>query len=423
MRKKWYKDKKNLITILITFWGIFIGLFSLIEILDRFGLEIFTKEESGYLKFIIYIMISLVITLCVAIYKIDKFYNQEITEPLCDTEDNVSLMNMISEAFDNGRHMEVIKLGNAVIDSLWYSDKYKLRKKIARRVKDSAELLDDNYCLAKVLIEDLGNGTLEVERKPDSAIRFMKEGVEIAEENNFYFLCARGNRNLACAYVLKSQKSINDEEKRSNLSEAEKYSVTAQEYIAKIEVEGERIDAEASILYVKNKIEVLKGDYEESIVTLKKIEDLYDKLLRIASYKYKAEDRLVKVYREKGMNLLRLRDKKRNELVIELNSNGNITTERTKKILKEIEDYETQAIKILRKAKTRSIMQKNYNNILIVCNILIKYYMDTYSSERENDIKELIDNGERYINRVEIEEYKKTFNNLREDFLKMKDNL
>lgn len=416
------KDKKKskffvkLLAILGTVYGL---LYTILQIIDSFWIEIFPKGEGSFIYLLLFVMGGLIIGLIITIFSIVNFYKEQINTNEDVINESVSLIDMIKEAFQNNRDMEVIKLGNAVIDSLWYSDKYQLRMDIAKLVKESSSRIGEKYFEAKVLIEDLGNGRIEAQKDLTIAIQYLIEGIDIAERNDIYFLCSRGYRHLACAYVLKFRDSVNSLEKERFLKIAQENIEKAEEYIKKIKINGEKNDAKASVLYAKNKILTAMGMYEENIEVLKEIKKVYENLSKINSYKYKVKDRLTNVDREIGNNLLLLWAKKKEELRIELNENQNIVTDRINILNNQIKKYENDAIEALNKSLRDSEILKNYNNILKVCNILIGYYIEKDPSHVREDIKErikyFVQIGDRYFDKAEIEKDKDTFKKLKEN--------
>lgn len=101
-------------------------------------------------------------------------------------EQSDSIIAMLKEAEAHSRWREIIKIGSSLSDVLWFTSRKKLRVAIGHFVEVAAQQLNDTYTLSSTLIEDLGNTLLGL-GKPDKGIGYIKRGIEVAKDSNYFF--------------------------------------------------------------------------------------------------------------------------------------------------------------------------------------------------------------------------------------------
>lgn len=334
----WYKNKKNWFQICGIICASFVSLFGIDSILVHYNIYILEYSNS----FLTFILLSFIVALIRIIFIISKFYNEK--PEVMGVVNNDSLSGMIMEAYNDKRYAEVVKIGTALSEALWYSGRHSLRLEISSYVKDAAEKIDDYYTYSRMLIEDLGNGTLEMRKKVVEAIKFIESGLSVAIDNNYWYLAARGYRNLACAYAYKYHKS--NKSSCEDLSTALKYYELGCKVCESIEDEKENLDALGSLKYALCKIKQLENDSKGAIESLKGAIDHYDNLSKKPGSELLSRDRLVKIYREIG------------RLYLGTQNNVKIGIDYLKKSIKMAED------------------QRDYSNALRAGIELISYYSE-----------------------------------------------
>ena len=370
---KLIKEKSIFVKPLIYCVSSFVALIGLSQAFDYFQIDFKTLICKPVFVFIYIAIIIALIRLIVEITKVDT---EHITKTSVETESD-SLIEMLKEAESHSRWTEIIKLGSALSDFLWYTSRKKLRLAIGRFVEVAATQANDYKTLAFTLIEDIGNTTMVLGR-PDEGIKAIKKGIKIAEEHQYYFLVARGYRNLANSYSFKSDtKSAKD-----NIA-------LATEYANKITNEAERLSALGGIEYAKCKFEEQSGNYDAAIDALDKSIEYYKELSR----KYPSthdmnKDRIVKVYREKGNALIK---------------KGNT------------EDAMNALYEGLKLAQETL----NHENIVRCCTLIAKIQMDKDLSSDPSaihTIEGLLNIAKQHIDKTDIPTVRKAFNDISKKF-------
>ncbi|MCI8508468.1 MAG: hypothetical protein HFJ06_07920 [Lachnospiraceae bacterium] len=333
--RKWFIRHQLAVKLLIWLLASFFGLFSIYEILDYF------KVNFIYIflnPIIIFICISIIVTLIRAIV----YLIQNIPSSLSNStneyiDDKDSLIEMLKDAESHSRWTEIIKIGSALSDVLWFTSRKKLRVAIGHFVEVAATQIDDKYTLSTTLIEDLGNTIMGL-GKVDEGIKYIERGIEVAEECNFYFLIMRGYRNLANCYSLKGDST-----------KATVYLTNAEAATNNIADEIKKYEALGAIEYARCKVYKTDKRYDDAIKALDDSISSYKKL----SNKYpetekRNNDRLVKIYREKGA------------IYLAMNTENSIDR---------AYDSLTAGLKLARETM-------NYENIIKCCNMLAKILID-----------------------------------------------
>lgn len=268
----------------------FIGLYGVYEVLAYFEIKIL---ENPIPPFIWFLCLSTILMLVRAIGHLLKCFPKPITDTNEYISNNDSLIEMMKEAESHSRWAEIIKIGSALSDVLWFTSRKKLRVAIGHFVQVAAQQSNDKYTLSATLIEDLGNTVMGLGR-PDEGISYIKQGIKIAETENYPFLIMRGYRNLANCYSMKNDPIS-----------AEVQLTVATQATNNITNTAKKLEAFGAIEYARCKILKKQGKNTEAINALDAAIAYYDDLSnQFPDSKKQNNDRLVKIYREKGVIFL-----------------------------------------------------------------------------------------------------------------------
>jgi len=283
---EWYKEHQLFTTPIVWLIASFVGLFGVYEVFDYFNIKFLDKLTK---PFVLLLLISIILALGRAVVYLLEHYPKLATEISKELLENDSIIAMLKEAESHSRWAEIIKIGSSLSDVLWFTSRKKLRIAIGHFVEVAAQQSNDLYVLSTTLIEDLGNTYLGL-GKPDKGIAYINRGIKIAENNNYPFLIMRGYRNLSCCYSYK-----NDPTKAlTYLKQAEAAAETITDPIQKLEALG-------AIEYARCKVYKKEGQFIEAVSTLDTAITHYNTLSQQhPDTKKRNDDRLVKVYREKG---------------------------------------------------------------------------------------------------------------------------
>lgn len=269
----------------------FIGLFSVHEVLEHFNIQFFSSLVKPWITFLLLsIIIALIRYIVFLLTTVPKTGN----ESQVINADSDSLVEMLKDAEAHSRWAEIIKIGSALSEVLWFTSRKNLRVIIGHFIEVAATQLKDNETLASTLIEDLGNTVMGL-GNPDKGIEYIKNGIEIAEKNNYHFLIMRGYRNLANCYAMKN-----------DATNSEKYLEKAIIATNNITNESQKLEALGGIEYARCKTFEHSNKFDDALNAL----DTCIKHYTMLSQKYPETksrnlDRLVKVYREKGVIYLK----------------------------------------------------------------------------------------------------------------------
>lgn len=352
--REWLNKHAMLVKSLIWLVASFLGLFSIYLILDYFNINFI---NSLLRPITLFVCISIIITLLRVIFFMIQNFPVNLTNEYLD--DNDSLIEMLKDAESHSRWTEIIKIGSALSDVLWFTSRKKLRVAIGHFVEVAATQIDDKYILSTTLIEDLGNTIMGL-GKVDEGIKYIKRGIKVAEENHFYFLIMRGYRNLANCYSLKG-----------NSIQAVDYLKKAENATNDIIDEVKKYEALGAIEYARCKIYKTDKKYYDAIKALDNSISNY----AILSQKYpetekRNNDRVVKIYREKGA------------IYLAMNTESSIDS---------AYDSLSTGLKLAKEAM-------NYENIIRCCNMLAKILIDKNAIDAAEGMMNI---AKEYINKVD----------------------
>lgn len=285
---RWYRDSVLHRSAAIIFVGTLGGLLLLYQGLDMFKVKLpFDTGTSALIFFLIAVIVTLIrVVDRLAVINAELANRpREAQVPAPD-----SILQMMKDAESNSRWAEIIKLGNALSEVLWYTSRKRLRIDVGHFLEVAARQTGDVETLARTLIEDLGN-TIMGMGDPAQGIAYITQGIKIAEENGLHALTARGYRNLANSY------SLRGDTKAAGAALAKAYT-----FANMLANDSDKLEALGSIAYAQSKIYRGNGEYEKALGSLDEAIQHYTALQN--AYPNTAasnKDRLVKIFREKGV--------------------------------------------------------------------------------------------------------------------------
>jgi len=283
---EWYKAHQLFTAPVVWLIGSFVALFGVYEVFDYFSIKFLDDLVK---PFVLFVLISVILSLSRIIVYLLKNYPKLPAEISNELVENDSIIAMLKEAESHSRWAEIIKIGSSLSDVLWFTSRKKLRVAIGHFMEVAAQQSNDTYTLSATLIEDLGNTYLGL-GKPDKGITYINRGIKIAEKNNYPFLIMRGYRNLSCCYSFKNDPTS----ALTYLGQAETAATTITDPINKLEALG-------AMEYARCKVYKKQGDFSKAVNTLDAATAHYNSLsLQYPDTKKRNDDRLVKIYREKG---------------------------------------------------------------------------------------------------------------------------
>lgn len=288
----WYRPSKFWRSALISFWVSLGSLWSIYAILNYFKVKLPWSLGTS-LPF--FIAASIVVAMARIIVTLSNNLATAIQSRQPVPMHNDSIIDMMKDAESNSRWGEIIKLGTALSEALWYTSRKRLRVDVGHFLEVAARQTNNHEILARTLIDDLGNTIMGL-GDVNQGISYIKQGIKIAEENGLHYLIARGYRNLANCYSFKGDTAS----ARRALANA---SAAAQQ----IPSQREQLDAIGAIKYAESKIAYTDGKYQEAIDQLNSAIQIYSDLAKQFPETSDAnKDRLVKIHREKGVIYLKM---------------------------------------------------------------------------------------------------------------------
>ncbi len=168
----------------------------------------------------------------------------------------LNLIGQVRDAFQQHRWHEVCRYGEVLSRALWLSGQYEFRIEVGKLVEQAASFIDENRIRVKALIDDLG-WTSFVIGDHFKAIRYIKDGLRIADDISDYYFLAKGNRHLASIA-----------RRSGNLQEAEHLLNKAQNYAQEIKDDSDRQEIENSLLISTGKLFLEKKQYNDALKLL-----------------------------------------------------------------------------------------------------------------------------------------------------------
>lgn len=310
------------------------GIYGILEFADYFGFsvkDIIEAANPDILLLIFCMMIALIAALTVS-------FRYMLSEGKRSKKDE-SILSILESAVKEQRKSEILKIGPALSDFLWYTGRKELRIKVGQIVEVTARETQDYEILARTFIEDIGN-TMESIGKIDEGIRIIERGIVTAEQHDLPFLKLRGYCHLASAYC--ARRDAMDKEK------AESALANADSCMSSITKEDQKQEAVGSVEYARAKFYLYKNEYDKSIESLDKSIAAYNKITELHPETKKInKDRIVKILRQKGVVYLTKNNEESTDKAIEFFTKG------------------------LRLAKSTD----NYENIVVTSNYLAEIYL------------------------------------------------
>lgn len=288
----WYKDRNFWKGILIAFWASLAAMWLIYEILDYFKVSLPWSLQAS-LPF--FIAAALLVAMARTITALSAKLSLATRPTPVKEASSDSILSMMKDAESNSRWGEIIKLGTALSEVLWYTSRKKLRVEVGHFLEVAARQTDNHEALANTLIEDLGNTIMGL-GDVNQGISYIQQGIEVAEAHGLHFLAARGYRNLANCYSFKGESA----RARAALTKAHAEAQQIREPQKKMEAAG-------AIVYAESKLAFTDGKFPEAIARLDEVARIYSDLARqFPETATKNNDRIVKIHREKGVVYLRM---------------------------------------------------------------------------------------------------------------------
>jgi len=357
--------------LIIFFVGSLIGLYTIYVILNRFKVDVWIVINPSITFWLVAIIIAMGRYIVYLIMMISK-PNENEKNTLQAESANDSLIEMLQDAEAHSRWAEIIKIGSALSEVLWFTSRKKLRVVIGKFVEIAATQLEDDKTLASTLIEDLGNTIMGL-GNPDKGIEYICQGIQIAEKNGYSFLIARGYRNLANCYALKND-AVNSEIYLNKATEA------ADEIVD----EAQKLEALGGIAYARCKEYEHKQQFEDAITSLDNSIEYYKRLGKnYPETESRNKDRLVKVYREKGIIYMKM-----NKLGL----------------------AKQEICEGLRRAQETM----NHENIVRCCTMIVKIELD--EGEEFQSIEGVLNIAKQHIDKIDTPKIRKEYNDISRRF-------
>lgn len=277
-----------LISIILAEYGI-IELFEYIVGQETFflnkvssGVRAYIIVSIGFILYCLYILLISYKALQIAKSKTLIAVNSKGAK---DTTD--FLAAILKNAYSEKRWAEVIKIGSALSQPLWYTGKFKYRINVGELVASAAAFESNKELQAETLIDDLGWTNFRLKQEGE-AIRNIKLGLSIAEAIKNNYLISKAYRHLADISLTKN-----------NLNECFGFLKKSYSAFRNIQDPLKKTEMHGNLLYAVSKYHWLgkknnkKGFFiaNKSISKYMEIQDL---------------DRAVKIYNLKGKILLDL---------------------------------------------------------------------------------------------------------------------
>lgn len=352
-----WAEKHPLVTNCVVWFFVSIGsLYGIYEILDYFEINFLSKIVTPLAVFLLISIIIVLIRIIATLLNESRKNNTAIKDYI---DENDSLITMLKEAEMHQRWNEIIKIGSALSDVLWFTSRKKLRVAIGHFVEIAATQVNDNYTLSNTLIEDLGNTVMGF-GKVDEGIKYINRGIRIAEKYHYTFLIMRGYRNLANCYSLKN-----------DIQSAEKNLLMAENAAKELSDDAQKMSALGAIEYARSKVYKHKFDYSSAIKALDRAIDYYNSLSEAhPETQNKNLDRLVKIYREKGL--------------LYLKQTG--------------ENSQDNAYEMLQEGLRLAQISANYDNIIRCCSMMARIQMDRQAVDSADGLMKI---ARQYIGNVD----------------------
>ena len=187
------------------------------------------------------------------------------------------LIDTIKDEQKRGNWVEVVRLGFPLSRPLWLSGRLETRVEIGEIIKTAVcsvngsikildRTFDATYILSSVLIDDLGWTRFSM-GQTEKAVSSIKEGIDVAKENQHWDIAIKGCRHL-CGISL----DINDEQLFWNMrSEIEKM-------IVHIKDEKKKKEIDASLDYSLAKLCRKQLKFDEALLLANSAKEKYESL-------------------------------------------------------------------------------------------------------------------------------------------------
>ena len=258
--------RKKIWPYIIRIIGIFLGIGSILQVLDVLG-RVWVKNIS----------IWLYISICINTWLITEILVYSLPRKRSVP---AALLNQLEHYLSLGKYEIVLRYRDSISRALWVEGKPSERIRLGKLIEEAALQAGKKTFQAAALIDDLGWTSVSI-KEYDVATKYINHGLRIAKEIPDYYWAAKSNRHLS---------GIDIERGEYNLA-LEKLEI-AEELALKIEDEKLKIEMEAGIFYGISIAYLELNEFERSLNFLEKSEE----------YRIKGGDnsRVVKVFYLRG---------------------------------------------------------------------------------------------------------------------------
>jgi len=277
--KRWIAP---IITIITVEW-LLIQLLEFLVGKDDFFLNEQTLFFKSYILFSIGIVLYLLWVVILIKYDYYILKKKKLTEKLIDSiniNKNDSLSLILSNAYNEKRWSEVIKIGNQLSEPLWYTGKFHLRIKIGELVASAAAFENKYDIQAETLIDDLGWTNCRLNNQSE-AKKNITLGHRIAKKIDNQYLIAKANRHFADISLL-----------NKNFDECLNFLKISYSSMRLIENSTKKIEMNGNLQYTISKFYLAKKNFKKAIKAANQSQLLYKSI--------EDSDREVKLFNLKG---------------------------------------------------------------------------------------------------------------------------
>lgn len=219
---------------LIFFFSIFLGsvglIWTIIEILDRFKVDLTYFESLGKLS-IYLITIHSILVGFVALYLKNIFfpYSDKLKDSNLMVEDekdiDAILVNDLAESLEKAiklkNYDEVIRIGSALSKPFFISGNYKARLRIGLLVEEAAALIHNEKIQMIELVDSIGWMNVEL-GDIENGLKYITHGYKLAEKNKDFFYMSKCKRHFGAIHRRNKEYNLAITEYESSLTLANK---------------------------------------------------------------------------------------------------------------------------------------------------------------------------------------------------------
>lgn len=276
-------------------WKIFAIIGVIITILGSLTNFDLFKEHPLLVSFI-YIVVTLIISLCYVIYKLVS--GEIISKSSLDIAKEIE--RLVRHQYNEKNYLAVVRFGSAISRFLWLSSYSNQRIAVGKMVEDSASKIGRLHEQVSALIDDIG-WTYFVIGDHEKAKQNILSGIEKAINGGLFYFAAKGKRHLAGI----ESSTGNKDKIVEHLNEAKSFIDQIPDASDKLEMEASLLLAEAEYLFENRNYQEAENNIYKAKKVLAKDSDRIRKVyslsgnIYLAQHKYQdAKDEFNRGYNE-----------------------------------------------------------------------------------------------------------------------------